>query len=169
GVFLDVAMNISAMNLDNPELPDRLARDCASYGLDPDAIIIEVTESCAMRDPLHTLEVLTRLRVKGFRLSMDDFGTAYSSLVQLQRMPFSKLKIDRSFVANFAHDESCRAITRIIVDLARSLGLKSVAEGVEEEAVWEALRTMGCDAVQGYHLGRPMSASHIVALIESGA
>src|SRR6266566_4364633 len=113
-------------------------------------------------------EVLTRLRVKGFRLAMDDFGTAYSSLVQLQRMPFSELKIDRSFVINMAHEYSREVIARIVIDLARDLGLKSVAEGVENEQTWEALRVMGCDAAQGHHLSHPLPADRIAPLIERG-
>src|SRR5437879_1454707 len=92
-----------AGTLQTPFQLDRLAKRCDEFGVDLDTIILEVTENSAMRDALHALEVLTRLRVKGFRLAMDDFGTAYSSLVQLQRMPFSELKIDRSFVINMAH------------------------------------------------------------------
>jgi len=166
GVILDVAINISAKNLDSADLPDRLAQCCDRFAVDLNSVILEVTESSVMRDALHALEVLTRLRVKGFRLSMDDFGTAYSSLVQLQRMPFSELKIDRSFVMNMTHDESCKVIARVIVDLARNLGLKSVAEGVESEEVWIALCAMGCDTAQGYHLGYPISFEEIAPLIK---
>ena len=168
GLMLDVAVNISARNLDKGDLPDRLAKRCDEFGVDLDTIILEVTENSAMRDALHALEVLTRLRVKGFRLAMDDFGTAYSSLVQLQRMPFSELKIDRSFVINMAHEYSCEVIARIVIDLARDLGLKSVAEGVENEQTWEALRVMGCDAAQGHHLSHPLPADRIAPLIERG-
>ncbi len=100
---------------------------------------------------------------------MDDFGTAYSSLVQLQRMPFSELKIDQSFITDLAHDYSCEVIARITTDLARNLGLRSVAEGVENEQTWEALRAMGCDAAQGYHLSHPIPADHIAPLIQRGA
>jgi len=169
GLTLDVAINISARNLDKADLPDRLAKRCNEFGVDLDTIILEVTESSAMRDALHALEMLTRLRVKGFRLAMDDFGTAYSSLVQLQRMPFSELKIDQSFIIDLAHDYSCEVIARITTDLARNLGLRSVAEGVENEQTWEALRAMGCDAAQGYHLSHPIPADHIAPLIRRGA
>jgi EAL domain-containing protein (putative c-di-GMP-specific phosphodiesterase class I) len=167
GVLLDVAINLSAKNLDAPDLPDRFAQRCDELALSRGSIILEVTESSAMRDPLHTLEVLTRLRLKGFKLSMDDLGTGYSSLVQLQRIPFSELKIDRSFITSMDGDESCKVIARIIIDLAHNLGLECVAEGVESEAVWNQLRAMGCDATQGYHLSRPVSPDRIVPLIET--
>jgi len=166
GHMIDVSLNISARNLDSPELPDRFAERCGALAVDRSSIILEVTESSAMRDPLRSLEVLTRLRVKGFKLSMDDFGIAYSSLVQLQRMPFCELKIDRSFVMNMARDESCKVIARTIIDLAHNLGLICVAEGVESEEAWEMLKAMGCDIVQGYHFSRPVSAGALATLIK---
>jgi EAL domain-containing protein (putative c-di-GMP-specific phosphodiesterase class I) len=164
GLPVDIAINVSARNLAAGDLPDRFARRCDELALDPDSVILEVTESFAMSDPLHTLEVLTRLRVKHFRVSMDDFGTAYSSLVQLQRMPFSELKIDRSFVTGMLDDQSCQTIAGIIIELARRLGLRSVAEGVENEATLHALSGMGCDAAQGYYFSRPLAAENIVPL-----
>jgi EAL domain-containing protein (putative c-di-GMP-specific phosphodiesterase class I) len=168
GLLLDVAVNLSARNLDRADLPDRLAQRCNAFGVEPETVILEVTESAAMCEPLVTLEVLTRLRIKGFRLSMDDFGTAYSSLVQLQRMPFSELKIDRSFVSGMSEDRNCTVICRIICNLARELGLRSIAEGVESEDAWDALKAMGCDAAQGYHISRPISADRIAQSIERG-
>jgi EAL domain-containing protein (putative c-di-GMP-specific phosphodiesterase class I)/ActR/RegA family two-component response regulator len=165
GVGLDVAINISAQNLADIDLPDRFGCQCEERALDTGSVMIEVTESCAMRDPLHSLEVLTRLRVKGFKLSMDDFGTAYSSLVQLQRMPFCELKIDKSFVIDMHRDPSCKAIAAIIISLAHNLDLKCVAEGVETEESWDAVRAMGCDIAQGYHLSRPVCAEQITAMI----
>jgi EAL domain-containing protein (putative c-di-GMP-specific phosphodiesterase class I) len=166
GLMLDVSVNVSARNLDQADFPDRLSQTCEKAGVDPDTIILEVTESSAMRDALRVLEVLTRLRVKGFKLSMDDFGMGYSSLIQLQRMPFSELKIDRFFIINMAEDRSCEVIARVIIDLARNLGLKSIAEGVENEWAWDTLRAMGCDAAQGYQLSRPLPADRITALIQ---
>lgn len=168
GLLLDMAVNISAQNLDKADLPDRLAARCDEVGVDLDTIILEVTESSAMGAALHTLEVLTRLRVNGFRLAMDDFGTAYSSLVQLQRMPFSELKIDRSFIIGMEQDRGCRVIARTIIDLAHNLGLKSVAEGVENETTWDALRSMGCDAAQGHHLSPPVSGDRLAPMIGRG-
>ena len=119
---------------------------------------LELTESNAMREPVQMRDVLTRLRLKGFELSIDDFGTGYSSLVQLQRMPFSEIKIDRSFVAQMMDNTGSRVIVEIIIDLARKLGLTSVAEGVEGESALESLTAMGCDIAQGYYLSHPLPA-----------
>jgi EAL domain-containing protein (putative c-di-GMP-specific phosphodiesterase class I) len=114
-----------------------------------------------MRDVAHMMDVLTRLRIKGFKLSIDDFGTGYSSLIQLRKMPFSELKIDISFVTQMLNDKDCGVIVEVIVDLAHKLGLECVAEGVESETIWSALLALGCDRGQGYYLGRPMAADRI--------
>jgi EAL domain-containing protein (putative c-di-GMP-specific phosphodiesterase class I) len=159
---LEVAINISAKNLRDIQLPDRLAGHCKESGIEPDLLILELTETSAMRDAVHMMDVLTRLRVKGFNLSIDDFGTGYSSLIQLRRMPFSELKIDLLFVMQMTWDKDCRIIVEAMIDLARKLGLKSVAEGVESESIWNALVERRCDNGQGYYLGRPMSADRIV-------
>jgi EAL domain-containing protein (putative c-di-GMP-specific phosphodiesterase class I) len=111
------------------------------------------------------VDVATRLRVKGFRLSIDDFGTGYSSLVQLQRMPFSELKVDRSFVMQMTRSKDCRVIVEIVIDLARKLGLRSVAEGVESQTILDELLKLGCDAAQGYHLSRPVDAGRIAGAL----
>jgi EAL domain-containing protein (putative c-di-GMP-specific phosphodiesterase class I) len=105
--------------------------------------------------------VLTRLRLKGFKLSIDDFATGYSSLVQLQKMPFSELKIDKSFVMQMTANRGCRVIVEILVDLARKLGLSSVAEGVEDKAALDSLVEIGCDMVQGYYVSPPVGADRI--------
>src|SRR5690349_10647251 len=165
---LNVAVNISARDVEALDFPDRLERRCLHAGLDPEYMTIELTETSAMREAMQMMDVLTRLRLKGFKLSIDDFGTGYSSLVQLQKMPFSELKIDQSFVMAMARDRSCEAIARIVIDLARNLGLESVAEGVENEQTWGALRAMGCDIAQGYYLSQPLPADRIVPLIERG-
>ena len=161
---LELAVNISARDIENRDLPERLERHCRDAGFPPTSIVLELTETGAMREPVQMMDVLTRLCLKGFRLSIDDFGTGYSSLVQLQRMPFSEIKIDRSFVMQMTKNKSCRVIAQIIVDLARNLELKSVAEGVEDEAALNALAAMGCDLAQGYHLSRPVTADRIPEL-----
>ena len=158
---LDVAVNISAKDVEDIELPERLHRHCTTAGIEPASLIIELTETHAMREAVLMMDVLTRLRLKGFRLAIDDFGTGYSSLVQLQKMPFTEVKIDRSFVSQMTSNTGCRVIVEIIVDLARKLGLKTVAEGVEDEATLAALREMGCDMAQGYYLSRPIAADHM--------
>jgi EAL domain-containing protein (putative c-di-GMP-specific phosphodiesterase class I) len=162
---LGIAVNISAKDLENLDLPERLHRHCEQVGVDPALMTLELTESNAMREPVQMRDVLTRLRLKGFELSIDDFGTGYSSLVQLQRMPFSEIKIDRSFVAQMMDNTGCRVIVEIIIDLARKLGLTSVAEGVEGEAALESLTAMGCDIAQGYYLSRPLAADGLSGFV----
>jgi diguanylate cyclase (GGDEF)-like protein len=163
GFTPEVAINISARNLRDIELPDRLARLCERSGIKPVGVTLELTETSAMSDAIQMMDVLTRLRVKGFKLSIDDFGTGYSSLVQLRKMPFSEIKIDISFVLHMLEDKDCQVIVEAIIDLARKLGLESVAEGVESEPIWNALRALGCDCGQGYYLGRPMAADRIAS------
>jgi EAL domain-containing protein (putative c-di-GMP-specific phosphodiesterase class I) len=158
---LEVAVNISAKDLENLDLPERLHQHCQHADVAPALITLELTETSAMREPRQMMDVLTRLRLKGFRLSIDDFGTGYSSLVQLQRMPFTELKVDRSFVAQMMDNTACKVIVEIIIDLARKLGLTSVAEGVEGEAVLERLTVMGCDIAQGDYLSRPLAADGV--------
>jgi EAL domain-containing protein (putative c-di-GMP-specific phosphodiesterase class I)/ActR/RegA family two-component response regulator len=169
GLALDVAINVSAKNLRDLRLPDRLARHCQEFGIAPETLTIELTETSAMRDAVQMMDVLTRLRVKGFKLSIDDFGTGYSSLIQLRKMPFSELKVDISFVMHTLRDKDCRVIVEVIIDLARKLGLTSVAEGVETEEIWNTLLGLGCDRGQGYYLGRPMSADRIVSTYMTSA
>src|SRR4029077_3521765 len=162
---LQVAVNISAKNLEDLDFPDRMHQACLDAGVNSTSLTLELTETGAMREAVRLMDVLTRLRLKGFKLSIDDFGTGYSSLVQLQRMPFSEVKIDRSFVASMTHNDGCRAIVEIVIDLARKLKLKSVAEGVEDEAALRALMALGFNAAQGYHLSSPVSADLIPAFV----
>jgi EAL domain-containing protein (putative c-di-GMP-specific phosphodiesterase class I) len=171
GVDLQVAVNISAKDIEDIELPERLDRYCQNAGVDPALMMLELTETGAMREAVQMMDVLTRLRLKGFRLSIDDFGVGYSSLVQLQKMPFSEVKVDSSFVMKMMSNDGCKVIVEIIIDLARKLGLKSVAEGVEEEAALKSLFDMGCDMAQGYYLSRPIAADRIAEFVrgyESG-
>jgi EAL domain-containing protein (putative c-di-GMP-specific phosphodiesterase class I) len=163
---LEMAVNISAKDVQDLGLPDRLHKLCQAAGVSCDSITLELTETGAMREALQMMDVLTRLRLKGFKLSIDDFGTGFSSLVQLQQMPFSEVKIDRSFVMQMMSNEGCRTIVEILIDLARRLGLRSVAEGVEDEAALRGLMAMGCDGAQGYYLSRPLAASQIPAFID---
>lgn len=123
----------------------------------PEQIIVEVTESGLLTDEHLSLDVLTRLRLRGIALSIDDFGTGFSSLKQLKRLPFSELKIDRSFVAAMADDADAARIVESNIRLARELGVASAtAEGVETEAQFQALRRLGCAHAQGYYIARPM-------------
>jgi EAL domain-containing protein (putative c-di-GMP-specific phosphodiesterase class I) len=125
-------------------------------------MILEITESAAMTDVAHCLENLARLRMKGFGLSIDDYGTGYSSMQQLSRIPFSELKIDRSFVTDVALHPQRRVILASSIDMARKLGLKVVAEGVESPADWDRLKELGCTIAQGYFIAKPMPASEFI-------
>jgi EAL domain-containing protein (putative c-di-GMP-specific phosphodiesterase class I) len=151
-----VAVNISPLVLANPDLPDEIEAMLLQHGLSPDALIAEITESIFIANPMLAIELLTRLRIKGIGLSMDDFGTGYSSLLTLLRLPFTELKIDRSFVASCETDEEAWKIIRATISLARELGLSVVAEGVETDSVAIRLRAAGCQIGQGWRFGRPM-------------
>ena len=156
---LHVAVNLSARDIEEVELADQLAAGCEAAGLAPGRVILELTETSAMHDPANAMDVLTRLRLKGFRLAIDDFGTGYSSMSQLARMPFSEIKIDRLFVATALTSHESLAIVRSIIELARNLGVESVAEGVEDGDTLELLSELGCDLVQGYYIARPLEAA----------
>ena len=169
GLTLNVAVNVSARDVEHLDFPDRLERRCREAGLDPEYMTVELTETCAMREAMQMMDVLTRLRLKGFKLSIDDFATGYSSLVQLQKMPFSELKIDKSFVMQMTANRGCRVIVEILVDLARKLGLSSVAEGVEDQAALDSLIAMGCDMAQGYYVSRPIGADRITEFAADSA
>lgn len=152
-----LSVNLSASSLGDIGLVDSIAATCERMALDPSRLILEVTETSAMTDPGATLDLLTRLRLKGFHLSIDDFGVGYSSLVQLARLPFSEIKIDTSFVREAARSEESRKIIKNIIGLGHSLGLRVTAEGVEDREALEFLKYSDCDLAQGYFIGRPMA------------
>jgi EAL domain-containing protein (putative c-di-GMP-specific phosphodiesterase class I) len=152
-----VAVNISPLVLATADLPEEIEAMLLQHGLSPGALIAEVTESTFIADPLLAMESLTRLRIKGIGLSMDDFGTGYSSLLTLLRLPFTELKIDRSFISACDRDDEAWKIIRTTVTLARELDLAVVAEGVETETVMSRLRAIGCHIGQGWQFGRPMA------------
>lgn len=131
-------------------------------GLDPSQLILELTETSAMQDPMSSLAFLTRLRMHGVQLSIDDFGTGYSSMVQLVRLPFSEIKVDKSFVGSAMRSSEARAVVKSIVDLGHSLELRVVAEGVENADTLRFLREIGCDLAQGYFIGRPMTGDAVL-------
>ena len=145
-----VAVNVSARSLADPGLAEHVLRAAQTAGTAPQDVLLEVTESATMTDPAAAADLLGRLRRHGFRVAVDDFGTGHSSLAYLRRLPVSVLKVDRSFVAEVATDEHARAITGSIVDLARTMGLSVVAEGVETPAHAAVLRRLGADAGQGW-------------------
>lgn len=161
GLVLQVAVNVSMDNLTSLDFPDIVARETAAAGVAPQDVVLEVTESRVMKELRDALEILTRLRLKRFVLSIDDFGTGHSSLAQLRDIPFDELKVDRSFVHGAHTNKTIRAIHRASVDLAQRLGMKIVAEGIEDIDDWHFVHSTGCDLAQGYFIGKPMPASEL--------
>jgi EAL domain-containing protein (putative c-di-GMP-specific phosphodiesterase class I) len=149
GSALRVAVNVSMDDLANLDFADAVATAAELAGVPAKELTLEVTESRLMHDLRIPLEVLTRLRMKRFRISIDDFGTGHSSLTQLRDMPFQEMKIDRGFVHGAATDPTLRAILEASVTLAKQLGMQIVAEGVEDQADWDLVQRVGCDAAQG--------------------
>lgn len=152
-----IAINLSTTCLSDVSLADRFQAACKVAGVQPDRLILEITESTAMDRTADTFDTLTRLRLKGFHLSVDDFGTGYSSLAQLARLPLSELKIDQTFVNNLISSDDARKIVDATIRLARGMGLVSVAEGVEDAVVMNQLRLLGCDLAQGYFISHPLT------------
>ncbi len=153
---MDVAVNLSVRNLQDPLFPDKIKALIDEHCGEPTRLRLEITETAIMADPARALTVLDELSGMGVNLSIDDFGTGYSSLAHLKQMPVNELKIDKSFVLGMLEDENDAVIVRSIIDLAHNIGITVVAEGVESEALYLKLREMGCDVAQGYYIGRPM-------------
>ncbi len=157
GVELSVAINLSPANLSDEELPDKVAEVLERQGVEPSRVVLEITEDCLM-DIDHSREVLDRLHGLGVELSVDDYGTGFSSLAYLRDLPVSELKLDRAFLAGAKSDRRAVAIIRSTVELAHELDLRIVAEGVETDEALTLIAELGCDAAQGYLLGRPAPA-----------
>jgi len=162
---LHIAVNLTIPDLLDLELPDRIALLLVETGVRPEQLELEITETTILADPFRVRQVLARLNEMGLGLAIDDFGTGYSSLAYLKRLPVQTIKIDRSFVAGMCSDPSDATIVRSTIDLGRNLGLAVVAEGVESQEVWDALRSLGCSLAQGYLIGRPMPAQDLVELL----
>jgi EAL domain-containing protein (putative c-di-GMP-specific phosphodiesterase class I) len=156
GEDLTVSINITASSLLELSLPDRITEMCAQQQIPPERLVLEVTEAEAMRDVTRTMDVLLRMRIRNIGVSIDDFGTGHSSLRELQRMPFSEMKIDKSFVMDMVNNRDCAVIVNSIIDLGHNLGLKTIAEGVEDVRIWRLLADKGCDYAQGFYMAKPM-------------
>ncbi|MEU3951590.1 bifunctional diguanylate cyclase/phosphodiesterase [Streptomyces achromogenes] len=156
GLRVPVAVNVSPRDVHTPGFAGSVAARLARHGVPAGALQLEITEHVLLEDPQRAADTLAGLTGHGVKMSLDDFGTGYSSLVHLRRLPVSELKIDRSFVARLAVDTEDAEIVRCTVDLAHSLGLLVVAEGVEDDETWERLRDLGCDAVQGWLVAAAM-------------
>jgi diguanylate cyclase (GGDEF)-like protein/PAS domain S-box-containing protein len=165
GIDIPVAVNLPRRMLHDPQLPETVAQSLARWDVAPARLVLEITESSLMADPVRAGENLSELRALGVRISIDDFGTGYSSLASLKNLPVDELKIDQSFVQAMATDASSRAIVRAIVDLADALKLRVVAEGVEDRATWNVLAGLGCEVAQGYFLSRPIAPDDFEAWV----
>ncbi|WP_328671561.1 putative bifunctional diguanylate cyclase/phosphodiesterase [Streptomyces sp. NBC_00328] len=163
GLYVPVAVNVSPRDVHTPGFAGAVAARLARHGVPAGALQLEITEHVLLEDPQRAADTLAALTGHGVKMSLDDFGTGYSSLVHLRRLPVSELKIDRSFVARLAVDAEDAEIVRCTVDLAHSLGLLVVAEGVEDDETWERLRDLGCDAVQGWLVAAAMPPEEATA------
>ncbi|WPX14010.1 EAL domain-containing protein [Cryobacterium sp. 10S3] len=161
GADLTVAVNLTASALVDAELPERTAAMLADRGLPASALILEITEEFLLEDRARTTAILTRLRAGGIRIAIDDFGTGYSSLAYLRDLPVDELKLDRSIVSPMKDDPRAAALVSSTIELAHSLGLTMVAEGVEDAQVYADLARYGCDEAQGFHMSRPMPAGEL--------
>ncbi|AGP54822.1 putative bifunctional diguanylate cyclase/phosphodiesterase [Streptomyces rapamycinicus] len=167
GLEVPVAVNVSPRDVHTPGFAGAVAGRLARHGVPAGALQLEITEHVLLEDPQRAADTLAGLTGHGVKMSLDDFGTGYSSLVHLRRLPVSELKIDRSFVARLAVDNEDAEIVRCTVDLAHSLGLLVVAEGVEDDETWERLRDLGCDAVQGWLVAAAMPPEEMTAWLRA--
>ena len=170
GLDLAIAVNLSALDLFDSELPTYISGLLADAALPSTKLVLEITESAVMSDPAYALKILRELKQRGVRLAIDDFGTGYSSLAHLKRLPVDELKIDKSFVRHLTSATGDDAvIVRSTIELGHNMGLVVVAEGVETTEAWDVLRSLGCDLAQGYLLSRPLPAGEFATWMERGA
>jgi EAL domain-containing protein (putative c-di-GMP-specific phosphodiesterase class I)/ActR/RegA family two-component response regulator len=167
GLDITLSVNLSTTSLADVTLADRVTTIVTDCGVDPKHIVLEVTETAAMTALAPALENLTRLRMNGFGLSIDDYGTGFASLAQLARVPFTELKIDQGFVTGCSDHPNAQVIIEASIGLAHGLKLKTVAEGIETQADWEALKAMSCDLAQGYFIARPMDKAAFLDFCQS--
>jgi EAL domain-containing protein (putative c-di-GMP-specific phosphodiesterase class I) len=158
GLDLNMAVNVSATSLRDESLPGKIAEQLLRHGVPPSRLTIEITESSLMADPGLAIRLLGRLRELGVRISVDDYGTGFASLTYLRELPVDELKLDRSFLVGVPGDARALSIVRSTIELAHALGLRIVTEGVETQEALDLVTALGCDAAQGYFIGRPAPA-----------
>jgi len=161
GMDIAVGVNISMRNLHDADLVEQITHLLATTGVRAEALKLEVTESALMTDPERALGCLARLRAIGVETAIDDFGTGHASLSYLKQMPVEEIKLDRSFISDMRTDRNDYTIVRSTIDLAHDLGLRVIAEGVEDQATWDMLVELGCDLAQGYHMSRPLPGADL--------
>ena len=169
GLATTVSVNVSLTSLADVGLADRLDNVVSLHGLEPADVVLEVTETAATSHLAHVLGNLSRLRMKGFGLSIDDYGTGYASMQQLARVPFTELKIDRSFVQAAVGGGSARAMLESSLEIAAKLRISAVAEGIASEEQLQLLRSLGCPLGQGNYLAEPMAADDFAMMLERRA
>ena len=167
GVNLPISVNLSTSSLIDLDFAGQIEAMCKARNVEPSVLLLEITETQMMADPARTVRLLERLAQLGIEFSVDDFGTGYSSLSYLQRLPVHEIKVDKSFVLGMTADDSNTKIVRSIVDLGHNLGLRVVAEGVEDRLTWNALAAMKCDIAQGYYLSRPLPGPQLTAFLQT--
>jgi EAL domain-containing protein (putative c-di-GMP-specific phosphodiesterase class I) len=159
GTPVTIAVNLSALDLFDAELPTYISGLLTDANLPPMSLVLEITESAIMRDPAYALKILRELKSRGIRLSVDDFGTGYSSLAHLKRLPVDELKIDKSFVLNLTSQSTDdTVIVRSTIELGHNMGLTVIAEGIENIEAFDILKRLGCDMAQGYYMSPPLPA-----------
>jgi EAL domain-containing protein (putative c-di-GMP-specific phosphodiesterase class I) len=163
-----IAINLSTSELGQVGLGQSILRQLERSGLTPAALELEVTETSFMHNMQSTHTNLTELRQAGVTVAIDDFGTGYSSLTYLRELPADKIKIDRVFISNLANDKNNQIITRSVTEMVHHLGLKVIAEGVEEESELAILQAHGCDEFQGYYFSRPVPADDLALMLRNG-
>ncbi len=168
GMEIDVAVNIASQSLSDPSLPGRVLAHATAHGVPPKMLTLEVTEGELMEDARTSRAVMTELRALGFRVSIDDFGTGYSSLAYLHTLPVDELKIDRAFVQRIGTDATSAQIVHVIVELAQTFGLQTVAEGIETDEIHDALRALGVELGQGFLMSKPAPASELEDILRFG-
>jgi diguanylate cyclase (GGDEF)-like protein len=166
GLNVELAVNLSAPDILDPGLGDEILQTLRLHGVESTALLLEITESAVMRDPQLAARNMQLLRLAGVRFAIDDFGTGHSSLSQLSLLPVDELKIDRSFVMDAREGSDATTILKSTVELAHSMDLRVVAEGVEKPEAWNLLRRLGCDYAQGYLISRPMAAADVPAFVK---
>jgi diguanylate cyclase len=162
GVSVGISLNLSPVNLSDPELPDAIQQALGTWDTAPETVTFEITESTTIGDAEKSIAVLNRIKALGVKVALDDFGTGYSSLSYVKNFPLDELKIDRIFIQNMQHSVADMKIVRSVIDLAHSFNLHTVAEGVEDPAIVRDLRRLGCDAIQGYVHSPPLPPADFV-------
>ena len=166
GISLSMSINVSAISIQDPEFPGQMAKMLEDFDVPISQVELEITETAVMSEPVRAVECIRQLSALGFQIAIDDFGTGYSSMAYLKELLVAKIKIDKSFVKDMASNHNDAVIVRSTVELGHNLGLKVVAEGVEDQAAWDKLKGLGCDSAQGYYMSRPLPSVEFLAWLQ---